>query len=89
MNRTTIPGACIAHKIITDQCRINRRDHDALDVAIEEVRRFAENNMKQIAVGGDWKFHIVCTIERPAVKKNCTIEHHAPDCDCDGMGGAR
>jgi hypothetical protein len=65
VNVTKVEGICAKHAIITDVCRRNRGDEDAVEEALLRARNALSLAMKGWDVGRGVKFHVVVTVERP------------------------
>lgn len=62
---TKIPGACMCHKIISDECRANRGDLPAALAAIGDAERSLREGIVNLGHAKGFRFHVVVTCERP------------------------
>ena len=61
-------GIKVIHAIVTDECRTNRGDTEAIKEAMYRIKNECDQLIKWHAVGKDVKFHIILSVEMPEVE---------------------
>jgi hypothetical protein len=65
MKQTMVPGTKAKHCVITDTCRSNRGDNEAINEALRRIREEYLACVDGWPVGKGVEFHVVLTVKRP------------------------
>lgn len=63
----TIPGAAFYHGVISDECRKNRGERDALMESLDRLWNKYDDLKKAWPIGKGAKIHVALCLERPTV----------------------